>query len=415
MPNALVLVIDRLGSGYLGPYGNTWIETPAWNQLAACSLLVETALGDTADLATLYHSYWQGRHAFWAGRARHSSTRRISGRPARRVLAGDRRAHGSSACGGTRFSRTCHSAGRRGTGSGAGRANAARTVVRHGHRCAGASPAPVSDLGTCSSHAGSRDRHTICGAGSRRMRTPIHPVRRCRRTALTADYDPDELLGYQHAYAGQVSLLDTCLSILLDAPGRVLSANQRRCWRPPRARLPVGRTSLRGACRATAARRTAASSLAAPLPAGRGSRLAITPSLVQPPDVYPTLLEWFDVALPDLPLWGRGALPRTLEHESRAARQAAVSMATSGRCVCPPGSCGRTQPESGCYMPNPTIAGNSMRSLTVPGSGWPVVRCCFNPSRSPLKPTIASVSHSSRTSCGKDWHSPGDLPRSHAH
>ena len=69
MPNALVLVIDRLGSGYLGPYGNTWIETPAWNQLAACSLLVETALGDTADLATLYHSYWQGRHAFSARHA----------------------------------------------------------------------------------------------------------------------------------------------------------------------------------------------------------------------------------------------------------------------------------------------------------------------------------------------------------
>ena len=63
MPNAIVLVIDRLGSGFLGPYGNTWIETPAWNQLAARSLLVETALSDTADLATLYHSYWHGRHA----------------------------------------------------------------------------------------------------------------------------------------------------------------------------------------------------------------------------------------------------------------------------------------------------------------------------------------------------------------
>ena len=66
MPNALVLVIDRLGSGYLGPYGNTWIETPAWNQLASRSVLVESALNDSADLSTLYHSYWQGRHAFSA-------------------------------------------------------------------------------------------------------------------------------------------------------------------------------------------------------------------------------------------------------------------------------------------------------------------------------------------------------------
>src|SRR3990172_3784447 len=69
MPNALVLVIDRLGSGFLGPYGNTWIETPAWNHLAACSMLAETALSDTADLAALYRSYWHGRHAFSAQHA----------------------------------------------------------------------------------------------------------------------------------------------------------------------------------------------------------------------------------------------------------------------------------------------------------------------------------------------------------
>lgn len=34
---------------------------------------------------------------------------------------------------------------------------------------------------------------------------------------LPADYDPDILLGFSHAYAGQVALFDICLGILLDA------------------------------------------------------------------------------------------------------------------------------------------------------------------------------------------------------
>jgi arylsulfatase A-like enzyme len=45
---------------------------------------------------------------------------------------------------------------------------------------------------------------------------------------LSADYDPDELLGIVHAYAGQVSLLDQCLGDFLDAieDGELASASQ---------------------------------------------------------------------------------------------------------------------------------------------------------------------------------------------
>src|SRR5687767_11396436 len=61
--SAIVLVADRLGAGYLGPYGNTWLPTPTFNALAAESLLVEFALADSPDLAAVYRSYWSGRHA----------------------------------------------------------------------------------------------------------------------------------------------------------------------------------------------------------------------------------------------------------------------------------------------------------------------------------------------------------------
>jgi len=61
--NAICLVIDRLHAGYLGAYGNTWIETPAFDRLAAESFLFEQALIDTPRLDLLYRAYWQGRSA----------------------------------------------------------------------------------------------------------------------------------------------------------------------------------------------------------------------------------------------------------------------------------------------------------------------------------------------------------------
>ncbi|MDX1961904.1 MAG: hypothetical protein SFX18_02045 [Pirellulales bacterium] len=39
--NLLTLVFDGLQPAFLGPYGNTWVATPAWNRLAAESLLLE--------------------------------------------------------------------------------------------------------------------------------------------------------------------------------------------------------------------------------------------------------------------------------------------------------------------------------------------------------------------------------------
>ena len=61
--HAIVVVVDRLGAGFLGPYGNTWVETPTLNQLAAESLLVETALSDSPELDQIYRSWWRGCHA----------------------------------------------------------------------------------------------------------------------------------------------------------------------------------------------------------------------------------------------------------------------------------------------------------------------------------------------------------------
>lgn len=67
--NLLVLVIDRLHPGYLGAYGNSWIETPAFDRLAAESFLFDQALSFTTDLDAFYRAVWQGLHPLAAQEA----------------------------------------------------------------------------------------------------------------------------------------------------------------------------------------------------------------------------------------------------------------------------------------------------------------------------------------------------------
>jgi hypothetical protein len=61
--NAIVLVIDRLHAGYLGAMGNGWIDTPSIDRLAAGATVFDQMLVDTPRLEGLYRSYWQGWHA----------------------------------------------------------------------------------------------------------------------------------------------------------------------------------------------------------------------------------------------------------------------------------------------------------------------------------------------------------------
>lgn len=61
--NAIVIVVDRLGAGYLGTYGNTWVETPAFNRLASQSLVWENVFATTPTLAGFYHALATGRHS----------------------------------------------------------------------------------------------------------------------------------------------------------------------------------------------------------------------------------------------------------------------------------------------------------------------------------------------------------------
>jgi arylsulfatase A-like enzyme len=60
MPRALVLSFDRLHPGYLGCYGNEWIETPNFDRLAIESIVFDRHFGENFDAAAANHAWWTG-------------------------------------------------------------------------------------------------------------------------------------------------------------------------------------------------------------------------------------------------------------------------------------------------------------------------------------------------------------------
>jgi hypothetical protein len=58
--NILCLAIDRLNADFLGAYGNAWVETPAFDALAAESVLFDSFFATSLDLETLYRAFWHG-------------------------------------------------------------------------------------------------------------------------------------------------------------------------------------------------------------------------------------------------------------------------------------------------------------------------------------------------------------------
>lgn len=59
-PSAIVLVIDRLTAGAIGPYGNTSLDTPELNRWAADGVLFDQVIANSVDLSQVYDSWWNG-------------------------------------------------------------------------------------------------------------------------------------------------------------------------------------------------------------------------------------------------------------------------------------------------------------------------------------------------------------------
>jgi hypothetical protein len=60
--NILVLVVDGLRASALGAYGNTTFSTPALDQFAAESFLLDSLFADSTDLPSIYRAFWRSLH-----------------------------------------------------------------------------------------------------------------------------------------------------------------------------------------------------------------------------------------------------------------------------------------------------------------------------------------------------------------
>ena len=217
--SAVVLAIDRLGAGWIGPYGNTWLETPNFNRLAARSVLCETVIADSPRLDAAYRGYWTGCHSMEPVGSDTTSLAMLAqaGGAASLLLTDD-----------SRLIEHPHA-----SGFGERRVLSANEALR--------SATEIEQTGLYAFFDAVCDalrRHSSPGLlwlHSRGMRGPWDAPLDLRyqfadeddpqppdfvrppEATLGRNADPDEQLGYVHAYAGQVTLVDMCLGMLLDA------------------------------------------------------------------------------------------------------------------------------------------------------------------------------------------------------
>jgi arylsulfatase A-like enzyme len=217
--SAVVLVIDRLGAGWLGPYGNTWLDTPTFNRLAARSVLCETMMVAAPDLATAYRGLWSGQHALptqIGDIATLPDAAKVAG--ASTILVSD-----ESELAGQPLAE--HFEERLPLRSPAPR-RSAQTIEQTGL---------YSFFDAARTSLNSQKQPFLLWLHSQGMQGLWDAPQELRLSFADEDdpeppdfvapptlllperFDPDELLGYVHAYAGQVTLADLCLALLLDA------------------------------------------------------------------------------------------------------------------------------------------------------------------------------------------------------
>jgi len=314
--NAICLVIDRLHAGFLGAYGNSWISTPAFDRLACESFVFDQALIDSPNLAPLYRGYWQGCHAMGPAEAaerRPSLAEALDDAGAHTALLTDERLVAEHAAAvdfdelieldppwepqpagdleSTHLAKCFAEAV-----SWLGRAEGPFLLWCH-----------FGGLGTAwDAPAEFRGRYWEEGDPEPPEGAEV-PDR-----LLAEDYDPDELLAAVQAYAGQVTLLDTCLGALdEDLAETGLKPQTLLVVTSPRG-LPLGEHRRLGHADGALYGELVQVPLLIRMPGGLGAA-ARSQSLVGPADLWATLLDVWGTVDPPASPTGQSLVPLVRE------------------------------------------------------------------------------------------------------
>jgi arylsulfatase A-like enzyme len=295
--NAIVFVVDRLSAGMIGPYGNTWLETRNLNRLASQSLLFDFANSDSISLDTIVRSYWSGLHsmapadALQAGRSLPAclsqqgieSTLLTDDEQVEQFTLSEQFSHrlfvpleqrdrpAKSVEDSTLASITAAAIGQ------IEELAAGQLLWVHAAGMNAAWDAPLEF------------RNAFADEDDPIPPEFVDPPSRM----LSDDSDPDEMLGLMHAYAGQVTLFDICLGAMLDAIDEQVQTETLFVLTSPRG-FPLGEHQRVGAWDSSLYNESLSVPLMLRVPekyldAQRSQILA------QPPDLFDTLLGWFEV------------------------------------------------------------------------------------------------------------------------
>ncbi len=275
--NAIVIVIDGWQTNLIGCYGNTWIKTPELDQLAAESFIFDQAILESVELDEVYRSWWSEEKSL-----------SLSG-VAQQVITDEEKLTRFLAHGSTAEPIFVPPPNKR-------RMAEEISETHFANLFAVATDWLLEPSAPFCLWLHSRGlwNHWDAPYNFRKQYADqddppppdlvVPPSR-----ILDENFDPDELLGFQQAYAGQVALLDTCLGTMLDTVREksntlIIVAGCRG--------FPLGEHRVVGDAQRNAFSELIHFPLLVRDPTGRG-QLARSSALVKPSDIRSTLTEWF--------------------------------------------------------------------------------------------------------------------------
>ncbi len=218
--NLICVVVDRLHAGMLGAYGNSWIHTEHLDELACQSFLFDQAYLDCPQLERLYRAYWLGLHA--AGDCEQTRTAPSllqvlrSGGWHTALITDETEVAGMPPAADFAESVLMESLEAVATANDPSESGMAR-LFGAATAWLQAAPQPFCLWLHARGMGAAWDAPMVLRNQYADEEDPPPPeFVEVPNRWLADDYDPDELLGVTHAYAGQVSLLDMCLGALLD-------------------------------------------------------------------------------------------------------------------------------------------------------------------------------------------------------
>ncbi len=291
--SAIVFSLDRWGARWLGPYGNSWLETPCLNHFASQAFICEHAIIDSPSLTEVYRSYWQGCHAAQADvGAEHSFFHPLSDKSVQTVLVTDETQISSHPL--ARHFDHCHTL-QLSENSGCCE-NVDETEIG---QFVAATVSILDELkppfflwihsrGMSANWDAPYEMRTALAAEGDPLPPETTEVPYC---VLPVNHDPDDLLGMSYAYAAQIGLLDQWFGELLTAIEEKNFGRLLTIVTSPRG-FPLGEHCRVG----TSDQALYAELLQVPLmirsPDRKGA-LCRSQALIQPVDLFSTIVDWF--------------------------------------------------------------------------------------------------------------------------